>query len=283
MYQPSPSDSNGAAAASRTTNAAGRDVSAQISKLVNGTLFISVQIDRDPPPPAAGNHSSPLVNRYRVEIDYWDTQSRFSVRVAGNGVRQPVNATERIQTGRMPSLRWLSDPMGLFSSRGQLLHLDRWNWEVVEDDQQSSPGNYSPNWSGDQFHHSLNNAAVVLSSLFGSAAVIATSAAAVYLYLNSKYRRWKTEQEKLAKTMQSLPGVPTQVDYADIRKATKNSDLTMRLGKGGRIWGPSTDARFLLQLPRLDKPWRWPSRSLCAKLSKRRYDDFLAVGGGQHH
>ncbi|KAL6885568.1 hypothetical protein ACP4OV_010347 [Aristida adscensionis] len=42
-------------------------------------------------------------------------------------------------------------------------------------------------------------------------------AASVYCYFNSKYRRWKKDLDQLARSMQLLPGVPTQVDFADIK------------------------------------------------------------------
>jgi hypothetical protein len=41
------------------------------------------------------------------------------------------------------------------------------------------------------------------------------------------------EKDKLAKTMQGLPGVLTQVYFADIRDAMTNFHETMKLGRGG--------------------------------------------------
>jgi interleukin-1 receptor-associated kinase 1 len=57
--------------------------------------------------------------------------------------------------------------------------------------------------------------------------------ALVFLYLNSKYRRWKKEQFELTKIMQGIPGVPAHVDFTEIRKATRNFHETTKLGKGG--------------------------------------------------
>jgi interleukin-1 receptor-associated kinase 1 len=57
-------------------------------------------------------------------------------------------------------------------------------------------------------------------------------AATLYLYFNSKYRRWK-DLDQLAKSMQRLPGVPIQVSFSNIQKATNNFHETMKLGQGG--------------------------------------------------
>ncbi|GJN39945.1 hypothetical protein PR202_gb29099 [Eleusine coracana subsp. coracana] len=59
-----------------------------------------------------------------------------------------------------------------------------------------------------------------------------TSATAAGLAL-VEYRRWKKEQDKLAKIMQDLPGVPTKIEFTDIKRATRNFHDTMKLGKGG--------------------------------------------------
>ncbi|CAD6227009.1 unnamed protein product [Miscanthus lutarioriparius] len=106
------------------------------------------------------------------------------------------------------------------SSMGQLLELHNWNFTIKVQVTEQSRG---------------PNIATIVSSVFGSAAATATIAAAVYFYLNSKYRRWKKDLDKLTKTMQSLPGVPMQVDFADIKKATNSFHETMRLGQEGNL------------------------------------------------
>ncbi|GJN12684.1 hypothetical protein PR202_ga30986 [Eleusine coracana subsp. coracana] len=60
----------------------------------------------------------------------------------------------------------------------------------------------------------------------------ATAASLAFVEVNW-VRRWKKEQDKLAKIMQDLPGVPTKIEFTDIKRATRNFHDTMKLGKGG--------------------------------------------------
>nr|CAB3483867.1 unnamed protein product [Digitaria exilis] len=112
-------------------------------------------------------------------------------------------------------------PYGLFtlsSSMGQLLELHAWNITV------------------ERFRESRGkkeSMAIILSTVLGSAAVAAVTAAIVYWYFNSRYRRYKMDLDQLAKSMQLLPGMPTQFNFTDIQKATRNFHETMKLGQGG--------------------------------------------------
>ncbi|GJN07250.1 hypothetical protein PR202_ga25068 [Eleusine coracana subsp. coracana] len=116
---------------------------------------------------------------------------------------------------------------------------------------------------------------IILSSVLGSAAVIVIIAAAAYLYFTSKYRRWRKEQDKLAKAMHNLPGMPTRIDYAEIRKATKGFHATMKLGKGGfgavyRCTLPAAAASS-----RTGQAMEVAVKKFMRELEDRRYNDFL--------
>jgi interleukin-1 receptor-associated kinase 1 len=96
------------------------------------------------------------------------------------------------------------------------------------------------------------------------------TAAAVYCYFNSKYRAWKKELDQLAKTMQLLPGVPTQFSFSDIRRATNNFHETTKLGRGG----------FGVVYRLLPGPRKGETLEVAVKKfsrdDNRRYEDFLA-------
>ncbi|CAO2041731.1 unnamed protein product [Urochloa humidicola] len=117
----------------------------------------------------------------------------------------------------------------------------------------------------------------VFVSLFLSLAATIVAAAAipcVAWYFMSKQRRWKKEMDKLTKTMQSLPGVPTQVDFADIRKATDNFHETMKLGRGGfssvyrcRLPEAASGRTSLMEVA---------VKKFTREIEEQRYVDFLA-------
>jgi interleukin-1 receptor-associated kinase 1 len=116
---------------------------------------------------------------------------------------------------------------------------------------------------------------VILSSVLGSsAAVIAITTTAVYLYFNSKYRRWMKEQKKLAKIMQDLPGVPTKVEFTDIKKATRNFHDTMKLGRGG--FGAVYRCILPASATRTGQATEVAVKKFTQEVEDRRYDDFLA-------
>ncbi|CAN6209883.1 unnamed protein product [Urochloa humidicola] len=111
-------------------------------------------------------------------------------------------------------------------------------------------------------------------NILGSAGAIIVTAAIVYLYLNSRFRRWKNEQDRLTKIMQGLPGVPTQVDFTDIKRATKNFHETMKLGKGG------FGAVYRCKLPaasfQTGQEMNVAVKKFMRGVEDRRYADFLA-------
>jgi interleukin-1 receptor-associated kinase 1 len=251
---------------------AGSLVSAQITT-VYGTIpddprnASLAQIDMESP--VNSSSSSSMGSRYSVWIDYDHVEHVMSVSVdATQGTPSTATANGVLKLSSiMPQLASL----GFYSSMGQLLGLEAWSLTA---DRLPYSTSY-PLTSNSQAKTKGNNGStIILSSVLGSAAVVAIIAAVVYVYLNSKYRRWRKEQDKLAKTMQRLPGVPTQVDYTDIRKATKNFHATMKLGKGG------FGAVYRCMLPaaalRTGQGMEVAVKKFMREVEDRRYDDFLA-------
>ena len=148
-----------------------------------------------------------------------------------------------------------------YSSMGQLFQLDTFNSTVerLSDNLKIIP--HKKKWT----------TIIVLSSVLGSAAATVVTVVAVYCYFNSKYRGWKKELDQLAKSMQLLPGVPTQFSFSDIRRATNNFHETTKLGRGG------FGAVYRCRLPGAKK-----GEALEVAVKKfsrddnRRYEDFLA-------
>ncbi|CAL5077866.1 unnamed protein product [Urochloa decumbens] len=202
---------------------------------------------------------------YSVQINYDRAAQNLSVYLAYSdaGTEMPDGATMHLDDGQTDTVH-LDDalsPDGLdfaFSSTmEQLLQLHTWNFTIEVPETGRSQG---------------ANTVTILSSVLGSAAAASAIAAAVYFYLNSKYRRWKKDLDQLAKTMQRLPGVPMQVDFADIRKATNNFHENMRLGQGG------FGAVYRCRLP---APWQGGDLMEVAikkftRADNRGYEDFLA-------
>jgi interleukin-1 receptor-associated kinase 1 len=159
---------------------------------------------------------SSSISTYSVRINYDRSAHNLSVYLVREADVETIAATTQLN-----ATETLTPDALLFaitSSMEQLLELHNWNFTIKVQVTEQSRG---------------PNIATIVSSVLGSAAATATIAAAVYFYLNSKYRRWKKDLDKLTKTMQSLPGVPMQVDFADIKKATNSFHETMRLGQGG--------------------------------------------------
>ncbi|RLM58718.1 L-type lectin-domain containing receptor kinase IX.1-like [Panicum miliaceum] len=145
----------------------------------------------------------------------------------------------------------------LSSTMGQLLQLRTWSFTIEVPETGRSRG---------------VNTITVLSSVLGSAAAAAAIAAAVYLYLNSKYRRWRKELDQLAESMRRLPGVPMQVGFADIRKATGNFHEATRLGQGG------FGAVYRCRLPAPNSKGEFVEVAVkkFTRADNRGYEDFLA-------
>ncbi|KAL6885566.1 hypothetical protein ACP4OV_010345 [Aristida adscensionis] len=170
---------------------------------------------------------------YSVSIEYDRIEHRLSV-YANDAARKPespyaistnmpINMSQFMLGQFMSANRSLIrlGQFGLFSSMGQLLQLQTWNF-ASDDTLRVTPDNGSQ-----------KKGAIILSLVLGSVAATIVMAASVYCYFNSKYRRWKKDLDQLARSMQLLPGVPTQVDFGDIKKATNNFHETSKLGQGG--------------------------------------------------
>ncbi|CAL4990448.1 unnamed protein product [Urochloa decumbens] len=241
---------------------AGSRVSVEIgTENDNGTLLhlgeiIWVQISIEPP---AGNFSVP--SKHSVWIDYDHVRHRMSVFIAA-GEEAPPKPAHAIATKTLQITAKYVLP-GLFSTMGQLLQVHTWNSTV----------DGLPNFG---YSEGLPEKDVILYSVLGSAAATAITAVIAILYINSKYRRWKKEQDELAKIMQGIPGVPAHVDFTDIKKATKNFHETMKLGKGG------FGAVYRCKLPAVASRTGGSMEVAVKKfimrgvVEDRRYSDFLA-------
>jgi interleukin-1 receptor-associated kinase 1 len=74
--------------------------------------------------------------------------------------------------------------------------------------------------------------------------------------------------------MQSLPGVPTHVEFADIKKATNNFHETMKLGRGG--FGAMYGCTLPSAASRTGQATRVAVKKFTRELTDQRYEDFLA-------
>jgi interleukin-1 receptor-associated kinase 1 len=174
-------------------------------------------------------------DNYTVWIDYNRTRQHISVYVDVETVKPKLTSP----VADIPLL--MSDTMGqvgffgLSSSMGQLLQLHTWS-STVEQLQLPLPccpgtgGGEPP--GGFPTINSRSSPTAILSLVLVSAAVTAIMISIVYCYFNSKYRRWKKDLDKLAKSIQRLPGMPVQVKFIDIRNATNNFHETTVLGRG---------------------------------------------------
>lgn len=201
-------------------------------------------------------------NSVEAFLAYDPLGKRLSVSV-GDAARNPeapyaVATSMAFDLGEMLAGDRVRGQIGLFSSVGQLAQLQSWNLTV----HRPLPKQGSQKW------------VVVLSSVLGSVAATLVAATAVYCYLNSKYRRWKKELDELAKTMQSLPGVPMHIDFADIKKATDNFDDAMKLGRGG--FGAVYGCVLPAAASRTGQAIKVAIKKFTRELQDQRYQDFLA-------
>jgi interleukin-1 receptor-associated kinase 1 len=201
-----------------------------------------------------------------VQIDYNRAAHNLSAHLVlldGGGTETETTTSPDGATVHLDDARDTLSPdalvFALSSTMGQLLQLHTWNFTIeVPEAVPSKPG---------------PNTVTILSSVLGSAAAASAIAAAVYLYLNSKYRRWKKDLDQLSKNMQRLPGVPRQVEFADIRKATDNFHESTRLGQGG------FGAVYRCRLPAAKKGGGEFMEVAVKKFTRsnnRGYEDFLA-------
>ncbi|WVZ51046.1 hypothetical protein U9M48_002236 [Paspalum notatum var. saurae] len=255
---------SGSSGPTSSTDSSGRHISVDIGTAQdNGTFLlylglgsniIWVQIGIEPP----ADNSSSVASKYIVWIDYNHVSHRISVYAddASEGMPKRAKAID----SKIVSVEAGHVILGLFALMGQLLQVHTWNLTVQDP--------VSGVESGSQ------EKKIILCSVLGSAAATAIATALVLLYVNSKDRRWKKEQDELTKIMQGIPGVPTHVDFADIKKATKNFHDTMKLGKGG--FGAVYRCTLPARASRTGQAMDVAVKKFMREVEDRRYSDFLA-------
>jgi hypothetical protein len=200
-----------------------------------------------------------IKTKYSVSIDYNSIGHNMTVQVSvvdgGDERKQSSGSKQRVSFSNIYSQFGF---FSFYSSMGQLFQLDTLN-STVERLSETIP--HKKKWT----------TTIILSSVLGSAAATVVTAAVVYCYFNSKYRGWKKELDQLAKSMQLLPGVPTQFNFNDIRRATNNFHETTKLGRGGfgavyrcRHPGPKKSEALEVAVKKFSRD------------DNRRYEDFLA-------
>lgn len=127
---------------------------------------------------------------------------------------------------------------------------------------------YLPQYNG------LPRKVAILSSVLGSVAATALMAVGLACYFNSRYRRWHKDLDQLARSMERLPGMPTKVEFADIKKATSNFHEAMKLGGGG--FGTVYRCTLPAAASKTERPMDVAVKRFTRDVENRRYDDFLA-------
>uniref|UniRef100_A0ACD5XE44 Uncharacterized protein n=1 Tax=Avena sativa TaxID=4498 RepID=A0ACD5XE44_AVESA len=255
-------------AARNATVSGGSSVSVRIGAIesnssfrwVPDTMAIDIKVD------------SGLALNYSLWIDYDHVGRRLSVFVDVEGNPKPDNTIAEvkfnIRDGALPEASsYDGNPefryyrFGLLSTVAQQLSVIHWN-VTVEDlpiypDKGSSPGKV-----------------IILSSVLGSVAATTVMAIAVACYFNSRYRRWQKDLDQLARSMERLPGVPTKLEFADIKKATGNFHETMKLGGGG--FGTVYRCTLPATASKTERPMDVAVKRFTRDVQNQRYDDFLA-------
>ncbi|TVU23690.1 hypothetical protein EJB05_26069, partial [Eragrostis curvula] len=201
-----------------------------------------------------------------VWVDYRAAdEHRLYVYVAGSGEPRPANNLLNISMPHGVEGNWTTAtaPVGFFAAKVGDVMVGVRDWNLAVDSNLPVDHSKGP-----------NTLVVVLSAVLGSAAAIAISTIAVYFYFNSKYRRWSKEQVKLAKVMRGLPGVPVEIEFGDIKKATKNFHDTMKLGKGG--FGAVYRCTLPAAASRTGEAMEVAVKKFTQEVEDQRYDDFLA-------
>ncbi|KAM3208763.1 hypothetical protein ACQJBY_063444 [Aegilops geniculata] len=202
----------------------GVDETNNTEKTIGGNEFAAVEIATvrpypyHPGEPGAGLNVTVTPTKIRrsltVRIDYFYSKSMAAVYVGPDGSEKgpslaasgPVNI-KKIQAVDFAFIGFFSDRVSDILS-----NIKTWQLSV----ESVTPKHNRPSWL------------VILL-----AAATAITAAAFAVYYRSKYRRWNKDLQRLARSMQHLPGMPRHVDFADIKKATKNFHSSMQLGAGG--------------------------------------------------
>jgi interleukin-1 receptor-associated kinase 1 len=116
--------------------------------------------------------------------------------------------------------------------------------------------------------------AILFSVLISVVVATTVMVTAVVCYFNSRYRRWHKDLDQLARSMERLPGVPTKVEFADIKKATSNFHQTMKLGGGG--FGTVYRCTLPATASKKERPMDVAVKRFTRDVQNSRYDDFLA-------
>ncbi|KAK1642775.1 hypothetical protein QYE76_060580 [Lolium multiflorum] len=201
---------------------------------------------------------------YSVWIDYDHVGRGLAVYVELEGKARPKNAITA-QNLNISTVTAQYVYFGLVSTAAQLLRTSRGiDFRATVDDLPV----YLPEKGG-----FLTRKMTILFSILGPVTATALMAIALACYFNSRYRRWHRELDMLARSMERLPGVPTKVDFADIKKATCNFRETMKLGGGGfgtvyRCTLPAADSK-------MDQPMDVAVKRFTRDVQNHRYEDFL--------
>ncbi|VAI72015.1 unnamed protein product [Triticum turgidum subsp. durum] len=246
-------------ATSRSAAVSGSTVSIRIGVLSNlsitehyydDIMVVDITIDR-------------VANKYTVWIDYDSAGRSLSVYADVQANPKPDNIIAEVSlniTNFNPYVRF-----GLLSTAEQLHNArPRWNATV----EQLLPYPYIDIGGG------LSRKVTILSSVLGSVATTAVMAVGLACYFNSRYRRWHKDLDQLARSMERLPGVPTKVEFADIKKATGNFHEAMKLGGGG--FGTVYRCTLTASASKTERPMDVAVKRFTRDVQNRCYDDFLA-------
>ncbi|RLM75655.1 hypothetical protein C2845_PM15G00500 [Panicum miliaceum] len=182
---------------------------------------------------------APATASYTVWIQYLSSKHSLSVYVCAGKDKPRPNVPIAVKKDlRFADGAYTSASFALFSSVGQLLQVHDWNSTVLREQ------------------------------------LVADGAMRLTVSIFIGTRKWKEERDEFAKTMQRLPGVPIQIDFADIRLATGNFHESMKLGKGG--FGSVFRCRLPATATRKDQAMEVAVKKFTGDVKERRYEDFLA-------